>query len=247
MRAARRITSSPPGAPVIATTTRSRVSHGPRDAVGLAVLLERLVDPVGDPHQRELAERAEVALPEVVGERGVDLLGRVDVAVRHPAAQRLRRHVDELDLVGGPHDRVGDRLLLLDPGDLLDDVVHRLEVLHVDGGDDVDAGVEELVDVLPALLVARARHVGVRELVDQRDARGFRAMTASTSISSNVDAAVVDPPARDDLEVADLRLGVRRGRGSRRSRRRRRCRAARARLPSFSIAKVLPTPGAAPR
>ena len=82
----------------------------PVDAVGLAVLLERLVDPVGDPQQRELAQRAEVARPEVVGERGVDLLGRVDVAVRHAPAERLGRHVDQLDLVGGAHDRVGDRL-----------------------------------------------------------------------------------------------------------------------------------------
>ena len=109
MRAARRMTSSPPGAPVIATTTRSRVSHGPRDAVGLAVGLQRLVDAVGDPHQRELTQRAEVALAEVVGQRGVDLLGRIDVAVRHPAPQRLRRHVDDLDLIGRPHHGVRDR------------------------------------------------------------------------------------------------------------------------------------------
>ena len=109
------------------------------DAVRLAVLLERLVDPVGDPHQRELAQRAEVALPEEVGERRVDLLGRVDVAVGHPPPERLRRHVDQLDLVGLAHDGVGDRLVLLDPRDLLDDVVHRLEVLHVHRGDDVDA------------------------------------------------------------------------------------------------------------
>ena len=39
----------------------------------------------------------------------------------------------------------------------LDDVVERLEVLDVDGGDHVDAGGEQLVDVLPALLVARCR------------------------------------------------------------------------------------------
>ena len=82
------------------------------DAVAFAVVLERLVDAVGDPQQRELAQRGEVAGPEVVRERGVDLLGRVDVAVRHAPAQRLRRHVDELDLIGLAHDLVGDRLAL---------------------------------------------------------------------------------------------------------------------------------------
>ena len=54
-------------------------------------------------------------------------------------------------------DGVGDRLLLPDAGDPLDDVVERLEVLDVHGGDDVDPGVEQLLDVLPALLVPRAR------------------------------------------------------------------------------------------
>ena len=144
---------------------------GPGDAVQLAVLLERLVDPVGHPHQRELAEGAEVPVPEVVGQRGVDLLGRVDVAVGHPAPQRLRGLVDELDLVGRAHHRVGDRLALLDAGDLLDHVVHRLEVLDVDGRDHVDAGLQQLLDVLPALLVAGPGHVRVRQLVDQRDLR----------------------------------------------------------------------------
>ena len=98
----------------MATTTRSRVSHVLGDAVGLHVALEGLLDPVGDPQQRELAEGGEVAGPEVVGERGVDPLGRVDVAVGHAPAQRLGAHVDELDLVGAAHDRVGHGLALLD-------------------------------------------------------------------------------------------------------------------------------------
>jgi hypothetical protein len=42
------------------------------DAVLGQVGRERLLHPVGDPQQRELAQRAEVADPEVVGQRGVD-------------------------------------------------------------------------------------------------------------------------------------------------------------------------------
>ena len=111
----------------------------PLDPVVLQVLLQVLLDPVGDPEQGDLAQRGQVARAEVVGERRVDALGGVDVAVRHPPPQRLRRHVDELDLLGLPHDRVGDRLLLLDAGDALDDVVDRLEVLDVQRRDHVDA------------------------------------------------------------------------------------------------------------
>ena len=96
-----------------------------------AVSVELLVDLVGEPQQGEFAQRGEVADAEVVAERGVDLLRLVDVAVRHPPAQRLRRHVDEFDLLGPADDRVRDRLPLRYAGDLLDDVVDGLEVLHV--------------------------------------------------------------------------------------------------------------------
>ena len=84
------------------------------DAVPVAVVVELVVDAIGDPEQRQLAEGAQVPDPEVVGQRGVDALGRVDVAVRHAPAQRLGRHVDQLDLVGGAHPRVRNRLALGD-------------------------------------------------------------------------------------------------------------------------------------
>ena len=59
------------------------------DPVRAPVVVELVVDPVGQPEQRQLAERGQVADPEVRRERGVDLVGLVDVAVRHPPAQRL--------------------------------------------------------------------------------------------------------------------------------------------------------------
>ncbi len=141
------------------------------DLVVVHVVLQRLIDPVRDPQERQLAQRAKVAFAEVVRERRVDLLGGIDVAVRHPSPQRERSHVDELHLVGGADDLVGDRLALLHAGDALDDVVQRLQVLHVHGGDHVDPRLEDLVHVLPTFLVARSGDVRVRELVDQHDLR----------------------------------------------------------------------------
>ncbi|EPH45982.1 putative Sensor protein KdpD [Streptomyces aurantiacus JA 4570] len=145
---------------------------GGADVVLAAVLLEVFVDPVGYPQQRQLAQGRQVPGAEVVGQGRVDLVRLVDVAVRHPAAQRLRRHVDQLDLVGPAHHLVRDRLALADAGDRFDDVAERLQVLDVDGGYHVDARFEELLDVLPALGVARAGHVGVRQFVDERDGGG---------------------------------------------------------------------------
>ena len=181
---------------------------GGGDVVLGPVLLQALVDLVRQPQQRQLAQRGQVAGPEVVGERGVDLLRRVDVPVRHPAAQRLGGHVDQLDLVGRADHRVGHGLPLHHPGDLLDHVGDRLQVLHVDGGDHVDAGVEQLGDVLPALLVPRSRHVGVRELVDQRDLRLAGEHRVDVHLLEER-APVLKALPRDDLEPVDQGGGLR--------------------------------------
>ena len=170
------------------------------------------------------SSRSAVRLPgaEVVAERGVDPVCGVHVAVGQPAAQRLRGHVDQLDLVGGPHDLVRDGLPLLDAGDPLDDVVERFEVLDVDGRDDVDASGQQLLDVLPALVVARARarwcgparrrgrpagcrrRIGVDVHLRERGSRGARRSSRAR------------PRGRRSARPCGL------GRGSRRGRRRRR-------------------------
>ncbi|MDQ1138305.1 hypothetical protein QE410_003104 [Microbacterium sp. SORGH_AS 1204] len=168
-----------------------------------AVPLQRGVDLVGQPQQREFAQRREVAETEVVRQRRVDPLRRVHRAGREPVAQRLRRQIDDLDLVGGAHHGIRDRLALHDPRDLLDHVVEGGDVLHVHGRDHVDTRGEQLVDVLPALVVARARRVGVRELVDERDSR----MPLEHGIQIHLvecDTAVRHGAAGDGLEPLGL-------------------------------------------
>ena len=205
--------ASHPGGATDQLVVTGRAGHGddealpclPRfgDPMTLAVVLQPRVDLIGDPQQCQLAQGRQVAGPEVVRQCGVDLLGAVDVAVGHPPAQRLRGHVDELDLVGGPHDMVGDRLALRDPGDPLDEVVHRLQVLHVHGRDDVDAGGEQVIDVLPPLGVTRTRDVGVGELVDQRDLRAAGQHGVDVQFLERR-APILDAAAGDHLEIADL-------------------------------------------
>ena len=223
IRAARRTSRSPSDDPVRATTHPLTRLPGPVDPVSLAVRGERLVDAVGEPEQCELAESAEVAGPEVVAERHVDPLGRVDVAVRHPPPDRLGGHVDKLDLLGTPDDLVWDRLPLLDPGDLFDDVVERFEMLDVQRRDDRDPGVEQLLDVLPALLVARARDIRVGELVDERDFGPPGQHRVDVHLFERC-AAVGQRSPRHELEVAELGGGLLAARASRRSQPRRRSR-----------------------
>ena len=126
---------------------------------------------VGDQPQPDLTQRGQVGLAEEVAEGGLDALGRVDVAVPHPLAQGLRRDVDELEVAGLVEQPVRDGLPDRDPGDPLDEILHSLDVLDVDRCEHVDPRVEQHLNVLPALLIPHARHVGVRQLVDQRHLR----------------------------------------------------------------------------
>ncbi len=175
----------------------------PLDAVLRAVALQSGVDLVGQPQQGELAQCREVAEAEVVRQGRVDALGGVHGARGQAIAQRLGCEVDDLDLVGRAHHGIRDRLALHDARDLLDDVVEGGDVLHVDGRDDVDARREQLLDVDPALVVARAGRIGVRELVDEGDLR----MPFEHGIQVHLvqrDPAVGDGSPGDDLEPLGL-------------------------------------------
>ena len=178
-----------------------------RDAVLAPVLLEPFVDPIREPGKSELAERGEVAGSKVVGERRVDPLGWIHVAAGEAVAERYRGEVDQLQLVGAANDLVGDRLPLPDAGDLLDDVVERREVLDVQRRDDVDARLQKLVHVLPALFVPGPGDVRVRKLVHQRDLGSPREGGIHVHLLER-GLAMPEPLARNDLEVADLLGGL---------------------------------------
>ncbi len=177
---------------------------GAVDAVLGAIRAQRAVDLVGEPEQGELAQGGEVAQAEVVRQRRIDPLGGVDDPGGETVAQRLRREVDDLDLVGAAHDGIRHGLALHDAGDLLDHVVERLDVLHVDGRDDVDAGIQDLGDVLPALLVARAGRVRVGELVDERDRGGPLEHGLEVHLAQ-LDAAMRHEVPRHDRKALDER------------------------------------------
>ena len=116
----------------------------------------------------------------------------VDLARLQARDQLVGRRVDEDDLVGAVEEGVGQRLLDADAGDAADHVVEALEVLDVERRPDVDAGAEQLVDVLPALGVARSGDVGVRELVDEDQRRACAPARRRGRTPRSVPAAGID-------------------------------------------------------
>jgi hypothetical protein len=178
------------------------------DVVGAAVVAQSPLDVIGQPEQGELPHRRQVAEPEVVRQGRVDPLRGADLALSQPRAQGLGREVHELDLVRAAQDLVGHRLALGDAGDLLDDVVQRLDVLDVDRRDDAEPALQEVLDVLPSFLMARARGVRVGELVDE-DEVGRGGQDRVRVHLPQLDAPVGDAPPRRHREPVGQGRGLR--------------------------------------
>ncbi len=206
-----------PGAPpdqVLALRRAVQRDHDPflglprrPDAVPGPVVGQLLLHAVGQPEQRQLPQRAQVARPEVVVQRDVDPVRRVDLALRHPGAQRLRAQVHQFDPVGGAHHLVRDPLPLGDTGDLLDDVAEALQVLDVERRRHIDPRRQQLPDILPALGVPAAGHIAVRQLVHQRERRPTRQQTVEVQLAQ-LDAAVPHRAAGQYRQVPQLLLGA---------------------------------------
>ena len=128
-----------------------------------------LVNPLRGAAQRQLAQRGQVAGLEIMADRALRLGRHVDLAFLQTLDQVFGREVDDFHVVGAVDDRIRHGLAHPDAGDLGDDVVEAFEMLDVERGVDVDAGVEQLLDIEIALGVAAAGRVGVRQLVDQHE------------------------------------------------------------------------------
>ncbi|KPY58025.1 RNA helicase [Pseudomonas syringae pv. spinaceae] len=117
------------------------------------------------------AQRGEVGL----GEEGVDgsarLLRYVDLAVAQALEQLAWRQVDQHQVEGFLQHPIGQCFTHLHAGDAAHLIIEAFQVLDVDGGIDVDAGREQFLNVLPAFGVPAAGRIGVRQFVDQHQAR----------------------------------------------------------------------------
>ena len=178
-----------------------------RDGVGLHVGQHLVVDPLRGAAQRQLAQRGQVAFGEIVVERALRHFRHIDLALVQALDQIGGREVDQLDLVRLVDHMVGQGLAHPHRRDLRDHVVQALEVLDVQRRIDVDAGGQQLLDILVALVVPAARRVGVGQLVHQHQLRLARQDGVDVHLVQGA-IAVRHLLARHDLEAVEQRFGL---------------------------------------
>ncbi|VVN39807.1 hypothetical protein PS645_05338 [Pseudomonas fluorescens] len=141
-------------------------AHGGRRLAELAITLgEVIVDLRGGGLHRQFTQGGEVSL----GKKRIDgrprLLRHVHLAVAQALEQFARWQVDQQQFVGFLQNPVRQGFADLYASDAAHLVVEAFEVLDVDGGEHVDAGGEQFLNVLPAFRVPAAGGVAVGEFI----------------------------------------------------------------------------------
>jgi len=179
---------------------------GALDRLSLHALDQRRIDAFGGAAQREFAQRRQVLrLEEILdGARGRFL--HIDLALGETLEQFVGREIDKNDLVRLVENAVRHGLAHADLADLLDDVVEAFEMLDVQRGPYINAGRQQFVDILPALGVAAAGHVGMGIFVDQQQVRPPRQCGVDVEFAHHL-VAIDDRLARQYFEPAGQLLG----------------------------------------
>ena len=159
----------------LAATINGHQHTTPQRQVALAAsrpcFAQAAVDAVGGLLHRKFAQRGQVGRREecLQGLRG--LFGHIDLALLQACDQFAWRQVDQHDVVQAVEHTVRHGLADAHAGDAHHHIVEAFQMLDVDRGPDVDAGVQQLHHILPAPLVAAARRIAVGQFVHQHQRR----------------------------------------------------------------------------
>ena len=188
---------------------RQAVARGPgvTDALAPHVPAHLGIDPVRGLPQGQLAQGNEIALAEEPFERPARLVGQVHPALPQALQQDVGGDIDQLDFVGPLEHGIGQRLAHGDAGDLRHHIIEALDVLHVERGVDIDAGIEQFEHVLPALAVPAAGGVGMGQLIHENEPRLPRQRGVEVELLQYA-ALVVDCTTRKDGEALGQARGL---------------------------------------
>src|SRR5262249_42882239 len=121
--------------------------------------------------------------------------------------QVFRREVDDFDVVRFIENAIRHCFAYANTRDPGDDVVEAFDMLNVEGGEDIDAGGDELLDVEVALRMPAAWSVSVGKLVDQDDLRAALEDRVEIHVGKEM-SFVVDLLPWNHLEAFQQHLGL---------------------------------------
>ena len=180
-----------------------------------------IVDPLGRAPQRKLSQCSQIAWLQEVLFRPFGIFRQIDLSLLEPLDEFVRSDVDDYDIVGLLDDRVRNEFADFDSGNGGNHIGQALHMLDVHRRPDMDAGLEQLLDILIALGMTAVGCIGMGQFVDDDQRR--------TSLERSIDVELLAAcgPCRRSLCAGaprDRRAGQpsRRGRGSPRCRLRRR-------------------------
>ncbi|PMQ15627.1 hypothetical protein JaAD80_14745 [Janthinobacterium sp. AD80] len=136
-----------------------------------AVSLHVVLHAVRGAAQGQFAQGDQVTLAEKILRSPLGLQRLVHLALFQAAHQFVGWDIDQHHFIGPVEHRVGQGLCHAHARDPAHHVVQAFQVLHVDGGQHVDAGGQQFLDILPALRMARAGHVRMGQFIHQYQRR----------------------------------------------------------------------------
>ncbi len=195
---------------VFADADEDAFTRGPgaRDRMRLHVAEKLLVHTLRGAAQRQFAERRQIAWRKIMIQRPLGLGRYIYLPFLQALDQIGRGNIDDLDIVGAVQDGVRHRLPYPHAGDARDDIVQALHVLDVQRRKDVDPGLEQFLDIDPALGMAAAGGVGMGQFVDEHEIGPAGEDGVEVHLVEHM-ARMLDPAPRNDLETLDQSLRFR--------------------------------------
>ena len=139
-----------------------------------AVITHVFIYAIGRAAQSQLAQCQQIAQSKEIARGTLRLLQWVHLSGLEPLEQLFRWNIDHDDFISIIKDMVRHGFVHLYPHNTADHVVQTLQMLHIQCGPHINARIQQLLNILPALGVARASHIAVGQLVKQQDTRAVR-------------------------------------------------------------------------
>ena len=129
------------------------------------------LDPSCDVAQGQFTQSGEIVGCEETSQRPPGAVTKIDLAGPQALQQNFGRQIDKFDGIGTIKEAIGHPFTDLDPGEPGHWFAQTLDVLDIERGQNVDAGIKQVFGVLPTFGVTAARGIAVGELIEDQDRR----------------------------------------------------------------------------